>query len=123
MRLEEVFIEAKEYKKSVSLSWRNEEAFIYRGIKISKLDDDIKIFSTFNANFQYRELNDEEYSNFNMLGWVDAVHLIVKRMYKKSIDRITGKIKTEINTRNNKKHYDSLKTKRETLINKYSNLK
>ena len=33
------------------------------------------------------------------------------------------KIKTEINTRNNKKHYDSLKLKRETLINKFSNLK
>jgi len=123
MRLEDVFVEAKEYRKSVNLSWRDEEAYIYRGIKISKLDNDIKIFSTFNANFQYRELDDEEYSRFNMLGWIDAVHLIVKRMYKKSIDRITDKIKAEINTRNNKKHYDSLKRKRETLINKYSNLK
>ena len=42
MRIEEVFFEAKEYRKSVSLNWRDEEAYIYRGIKISKLDDDIK---------------------------------------------------------------------------------
>lgn len=122
MRLEEVFTEAQDHQKSTNLSWRDEEAYMYKGIKICKLYDDIKIFSAFNANFQYRELNDEEYSRFNMLGWVDAVHLIVKRMYKKSIDIVNKKIKNEINTRNNKKHYDSLKRKRETLINKYSNL-
>ncbi len=122
MRLEEVFIEAQDHQKSTNLSWRDEEAYMYRGIKISNLNNEIKIFSTNNTNIQYRELNDEEYSVFNMIGWVEGVHSTVKKIYKKSIDVINKKIKNEINTRNNKKHYDSLKRKREVLINKYSNL-
>ena len=35
---------------------------------------------------------------------------------------LNKKIKNEINTRNNKKHYDSLKVKRENLINKYTQI-
>jgi hypothetical protein len=67
-------------------------------------------------------MNPEEYKFFGELGFVDAVHIVVKKTYKRKIDLINDKIKAEINTRNNKKHYDSLKLKRETLINKYSNL-
>ena len=37
MRLEEVFTEAQDHQKSTNLSWRDEEAYMYKGIKICKL--------------------------------------------------------------------------------------
>ncbi len=42
--------------------------------------------------------------------------------YKDKISILNKKIKNEINTRNNKKHYDTLKVKRENLINKYTQI-
>ena len=36
---------------------------------------------------------------------------------------IENKIKTELNTRKNDKHIQNLKTRRENLLNKYTNLK
>ena len=105
------------------MSYKNEEAYMYKGIKITKIDNDIKIFSTSNARYMYHEMKDNQYILFHQLGFKEGVHTIVKKQYEGKIRLVNEKIKTEINTRNNKKHYDSLKLKRETLINKYSNLK
>tara|TARA_R110000772_G_scaffold81749_3_gene173718 strand:- start:219 stop:590 length:372 start_codon:yes stop_codon:yes gene_type:complete len=122
MNIEEVWKQAESFSKCINLSNVNEKAYMYKGIKIIKRDGKIKIFSTQNSQMQYHEMNPEEYKFFGDLGFVDAVHIVVKKTYKRKIDLINDKIKAEVNTRNNKKHYDSLKLKRETLINKYSNL-
>ena len=42
-------------------------------------------------------------------------------LHKLSI--IESRIKTELNTRKNDKHIQNLKNRRETLLNKYTNLK
>jgi len=95
---------------------------MYKGIKITKNNDNINIYSTNNAQFQYHEMKEDQYDLFMELGFVDATHEIVKSIYQNKINKINDKIKNEINTRNNKKHYDSLKFKRDNLINKYSNI-
>ena len=123
MNIEEVWKQAESFSKCINLSNVSEEAYMYRGIKITKVENDIKIFTTSNARYAYHEMNDSQYLMFHELGFKEGVHAVVKKQYEGKIDLINKKIKTEINTRNNKKHYDSLKLKRETLINKFSNLK
>ncbi len=120
--LNQVWEQAKSFKKSACLDFRREEAYIYKGIKITKNNDNINIYSTNNAQFQYHEMKEDQYDLFMELGFVDATHEIVKSIYQNKINKINDKIKNEINTRNNKKHYDSLKFKRDNLINKYSNI-
>lgn len=120
--MNQIWEQAKECRKSASLSFHNEEAYMYKGIKITKSKDQINIYATNNAQFQYHEMTEEQYDLFMELGFVDAVHSIVKQSYQRKIDKVNEKIKNEINTRNNKKHYDSLKLKRDNLINKYSNI-
>jgi len=122
MTLEKVWEEAKTLSKSTCLSYKKEEAYMYKGIKATKTDDDIKIFSTLSSHIKYNEMDKEDYKLFIMFGFRDAVHIFLKRTYKRKIAMLNKKIKEEVNSRNNKKHYDSLKVKRETLINKYSNL-
>ena len=121
--IQEIWKEATELNKACNMSYHSEEAYMYRGIKITKVENDIKIFTTSNARYAYHEMNDSQYLMFHELGFKEGVHAVVKKQYEGKIDLINKKIKTEINTRNNKKQYDSLKLKRETLINKFSNLK
>jgi hypothetical protein len=48
---------------------------------------------------------------------------VLRKTYKDKINKINDKIQDEVNNRNNKKHYDALKVRRDNLINKYSKLK
>jgi len=121
--IQEIWEQATKTHKACNMSYQNEEAYMYRGIKIVKIENDIKIYTTSNARYTYHEMKDSQYLVFHELGFKEGVHAVVKRQYESKINMINKKIKTEINTRNNKKHYDSLKLKRETLINKFSNLK
>ena len=70
----------------------------------------------------YAEVSDVEYEFFFTHGFREGVHQVLKNTYREQIENINNKIQGEVNTRNNKKHYESLKQRRESLINKYSNL-
>jgi hypothetical protein len=64
----------------------------------------------------------EEYEVFRTLGYRVGTHQIVQDSYRTQISIINERIKEEVNTRNNKKHYNALKNRRENLINKYSEI-
>ncbi|QDP56285.1 MAG: hypothetical protein GOVbin3009_52 [Prokaryotic dsDNA virus sp.] len=109
-------------RKSVNLSSGNEEAYIYKGIKIVNTNGDIKIYNTRKLGMTYKEISDDDYYLFLTHGFRKGVHEVMKHTYKEQIEKINSKIHGEVNNRNNKKHYEALKQRRESLLNKYSNL-
>ena len=108
--------------KCVCLNTNRYQAYMYKGIKIVKTLNDIKIYNTRKQGLEYREITDEEYYYFLQYGFRTGVNRVLKSTYIGQIEKINNKIQEEVNSRNNKKHYDSLKHRRETLINKYSKL-
>jgi len=91
--LKDLWDEASTSRKCTNLSYKTELSYIYKGIKICNVNNNIKIYNAGIQRYAYKELTEDEY----------------QFLY-------------EINTRNNKKHYDSLKIKRENLINKYTQI-
>jgi len=107
---------------STDLSNHKWLAYMYKGIKIVNIDGDIKIYNSKYRNIEYREINEDQYELFNNFKYKEAIHQVLKDTYRDLINIVTQKIQHEVNTRNNKKHYDSLKNRRQKLINKYTNI-
>ena len=120
--LETLWYEATTENKAANVSSSFEEAYLYKGIRIAKRDDNIKIYNTRKAGMNYKEITDEQYYEFLQNGFRKGAHIVLQSTYKEQIDKINAKIQGEVNSRNNKKHFEALKNRREFLINKYSNL-
>tara|TARA_R100000742_G_scaffold3133_1_gene660 strand:- start:1334 stop:1717 length:384 start_codon:yes stop_codon:yes gene_type:complete len=120
--LESLWEDAVSDRKAINLNSNLEMAYMYKGIKIVRILDDIKIYNTRKLGIAYKEISPDEYEVFLQYGFRNGVHQVLKNTYQEQIEKINQKIQGEVNTRNNKKHYESLKVKRENLINKYSNL-
>lgn len=120
--LKDLWDEASSSKKCIDLSYKTEQSYIYKGIKICKVENEIKIYNAGKQAYIYKELSESEYQFLYDNGFIKGVHLTKMGNYKEKISVLNKKIKDEINTRNNKKHYDSLKNKRENLINKYTQI-
>ncbi len=120
--LETLWYEATIEKKAANVSSSYEDAYLYKGIRITKRDDEIKIYNTRKSGLHYREITDEQYYEFLQNGFKKGVRIVLQSTYKEQIDNINAKIQGEVNSRNNKKHFEALKNRRETLINKYSKL-
>lgn len=120
--LETLWYEATTESKAANVSSSFEDAYLYKGIRIAKRDGKIKIYNTRKAGMNYREITDEQYYEFLQNGFRKGVHAVLQSTYKEQIDKINTKIQGEVNSRNNKKHFEALKNRREFLINKYSNL-
>jgi len=118
----EVWSEAVSDYDSLSLHGKDYEAYMYKGIKIINTDQEIKIYYGNLKAIGYIEVGPEEYETFRVFGYRFATHKIVQDNYRRKIVNLNQKIKEEVNTRNNKKHYDALKVKRNNLINKYSEI-
>jgi hypothetical protein len=122
MTMAEVWNQAVEFRYSVNLSFANEVSYIYKGFKIMKEEGGIRIYNTKHHQMNYLEITSKDYEYFCEHGFKKGVESLLVRDYMKSILVLNDKIKEEVNNRNNKKHYDSLKLRRENLITKYSEL-
>ena len=120
--LSEVWEEAINDKLAVRISTPREECILYKGIKISNSSDGIKIYNTKKGSLRYPEIDQEDYYSFLKLGFRKGVYLLLKRTYEDQINIVNALIQNEVNQRNNKKHYDSLKLKRDNIINKYTQI-
>ena len=107
----------------ISLGDTETEMYMYKGIKIVKVLDDIRIYNTTTFNLNYQEISEDDYYFFFKNGFKPGVKYVLRKTYKDKINKINDKIQDEVNNRNNKKHYDALKVRRDNLINKYSKLK
>jgi|TARA_B100000780_G_scaffold188633_2_gene132621 hypothetical protein len=120
--LYEVWEEAEQDRLAIKMSTPDEEAILYKGIKIIYHRYGIRIYNTKKGSFTYPEIEYDDYLYFIDNGFRKGVYYILKRTYQDQITTINAKIQSEVNQRNNKKHYDSLKLKRDNIINKYTQI-
>ena len=115
----EIWQQAVEDNVSVSMSYGEKEAYIYKGIKVIKTRDGINIINTRTFGLEYEEIDKHLYESFFEKGFRPGVVSVLRDSYLKRIEFLNKGIKNEINSRNNKKHYKSMKVKRAELISKY----
>tara|TARA_Y100001937_G_C6884102_1_gene226054 strand:- start:66 stop:458 length:393 start_codon:yes stop_codon:yes gene_type:complete len=96
---------------------------IGRGVKIQQFDDGIQILNMGKGGDYFKECSDEEYDFFYKDGWRKGCTQVSMSNCLHKLSIIESRIKTELNTRKNDKHIQNLKNRRETLLNKYTNLK
>jgi hypothetical protein len=115
----DIWKQAEEDYSCVNSSFGKKKSYIYKGIKIEKTADHIKIYNTKSYQIQYSEISGEDYYYFHTKGFREGVKKILKQVYINKINILNDLIKKELNTRNNKKHFKSLKFKRDNLLIKY----
>jgi len=105
---------------STRLTTSESVSYIRKGIKMENKNGEIKIYNTKFSNDFYTELTDDEYELFLLRGWKVGCYTMAIKNYRKSLERISKKIITEINARNNTRHYQALKESRNDLMARFT---
>lgn len=95
-------------------------SIINNGVKIQKFDSKIEILNCSRNGNYFQECNKEEYDLFYIHGWHIGGLRLSMMNYKRKLDLIEIRIRSEVNSRKNDKHIKKLKTSRENLLIKYS---
>lgn len=114
--MKELWKEARVFPNSVYLSYKDEEAVIYRGVKIVKNEDGIKLYDT--DYEMYKRIYDTRL--FFEKGFEYGVLSFASDKYMRKLSVIQSSIQDEISSRKNHKKISYLKSMRETLIEKYN---
>ena len=108
--IEDIWHQAVNDSMSVNTSFEGHHSYLFKGIKIVKQGKLIVIYNTKLMGLNYNPVLEDELYYFLMHGFREGVINVLKCTYLK------------MNNRNNLKHYQSLKSRREELINKYSKI-
>ena len=119
----DIMNQALEDPKSIKNVLPKGVSVIGRGVKIQQFDDGIQILNMGKGGDYFKECSDEEYDFFYRDGWRKGCTQVSMSNCLHKLSIIESRIKTELNTRKNDKHIQNLKNRRETLLNKYTNLK
>jgi len=119
----DIMRQALEDNKSIKNILPKGISVIGRGVKIQEFDDGIQILNMGKGGDYFKECSDEEYDFFYKEGWRRGCTQVSMSNCLHKLSIIESRIKTELNTRKNDKHIQNLKNRRETLLNKYTNLK
>ena len=119
----DIMKQALEDNKSIKNILPKGISVIGRGVKIQEFDDGIQILNMGKGGDYFKECSDEEYDFFYKEGWRRGCTQVSMSNCLHKLSIIESRIKTEMNTRKNDKHIQNLKNRRETLLNKYTNLK
>ena len=114
--------QALEDPKSIKSILPKGVSVIGRGVKIQQFDK-VQILNMGKGGDYFKECTPEEYEFFLSSGWKKGCMQVSMGNCLHKLNIIENKIKTELNTRKNDKHIQNLKTRRENLLNKYTNLK
>lgn len=115
---EQIFNDAYNDRLGVRITTPDSVSVIYRGVKIQNKDGDIKIYNTAQGGDFYREVKPEQYNVFINNGFRQGVYEVCMGNYKDTLKMLSVKIRNEVASRNNQKHYNSLKEYRNTIMNK-----
>lgn len=120
--LEDIFKQAETTDESTRMESRAETSHILHGIKLvlDKKTRSYKILNTTKGGDHYKELDSLEYMVFGNVGWLMGVYTMAKLNYKRKLDVIENRIRTETNARKNDKHMKSLKESRNRYMKKYA---
>jgi len=117
--MEQVFKQASKDGLSTRLTAPTSEAYIYKGVKIIKDEDGIRILNTkFNGDY-YQEVTKEEYAIFEKNGWRIGCYIVATSNNRKALNMISEKIQEEIKTMKNLKRYNMLVKYRDTVIHRF----
>ena len=119
----DIMKQALEDPKSIKNILPKGVSVIGRGVKIQEFEDGIQILNMGKGGDYFKECSNEEYDFFYRDGWRKGCTQVSMSNCLHKLSIIESRIKTELNTRKNDKHIQNLKNRRETLLNKYTNLK
>lgn len=114
--LQEMWVQARNNSRATKLDHEDEQSVIFRGVKISKICDDIKIYCT-DSEF-YKDITD----TFLMTGFREGVYDYLKYKYLRQLNTVEESIKREMNNQKNHKKFKYLQSKRTNLIEKYNEI-
>lgn len=114
--LTEVWKQARNKYLSVNLDTDEHQAIVYKGVKVIKTDDDVRLYCT-DTDF-YEEIT-KKFVNKTFDEGV-RMHLISK--YLKKLKNIESLIQEELNNSKNHKRFSYLKSMREFYLNKYNEI-
>ena len=118
--IEDIFLQATQDNNAVKVTKPFGRGIINYGVKIQKFPSKTEILNCARSGDYFQELTRDEYELFYMYGWREGALRLAMKNYKRKLDIIESKIKTEVNTRKNDKHIQRLKNSRDLLLIKYS---
>ena len=123
-KLEDIFSQATKDNYAVSVDGIGYEARMVYGIKIVKdlTTKNIQILNTTQGGDYYKSLNEYEVNIFLEKGWRQGVYILSLSNYRLKLDLIEIKIHKEINGRSSVKQIKSLKSQRERILSKYTEI-
>lgn len=121
----DVWNQAKEDCLTANLDSKGYEARILYGCKISKDNstDMIQLQNTSRGGEWYLQLDPDEIEIFLKMGWRIGIYMLSLSNYRIKLDKIEKFIKSEMNGRKNPKQIQSLKSSRQRILERYSNIK
>ncbi len=119
MTRKEVWKQAQNHYGVASVSDKECNSYIYKGIKIMKCDGVYRIFNTKMKGDFYQEITEDQYMMFEEFGFEYGVYNVMTDNLENSLQRITNKIQLEINIRNNTRHFNALKELRAKVLKKF----
>jgi hypothetical protein len=117
--MEQVFKQASQDGLSTRLTTPESESYIYKGVKIIKDEDVVRVLNTkFNGDY-YHEVTKDEYAIFEKNGWRVGCYIVATSNNRKALNMISEKIQEEIKTMKNLKRYNMLVKYRDTVIHRF----
>ncbi len=118
--LDYIFHEALQDRKAIKTKTSKVHSVIANGIKIQKFSDRIEILNMGKGGDYFKECSPQEYQFFYEDGWLIGCYRVKINNCLHKLKIIEEKIKTEVNTRKNDKHIQNLKSRRESILQKYT---
>jgi len=122
--LEEIYQQAEDDQVAISLNGKGYESVMIYGIKIIRdnYTGQVQILNTMIGGDYYSNITEKDYETFLEKGWRYGVYVLSLSNYRTKLDLIERKIQKELTGRKSKKQLGILKTKREQVLSKYSQL-
>ncbi len=122
--LDEIFKQAKNTYLAKDVSNGDEEAYIYRGVRVSRVLDTVNICDASKGDYyDYSVLDEDIIETMRTDGFEHGVYVYLYNKYSKSVSQLNGDQRIEVNTSNNSKTIKSLRNRRNDLLSRYFNLK
>jgi|TARA_R110002060_G_scaffold31836_1_gene42449 hypothetical protein len=122
--LSEIFDEATKDTYAITLDGSGYESRLVYGVKIIRdvKTDSIFIINTTKGGDYYSPIDAEYLEIFLRKGWRMGVYVLSLSNYRSKLDLIEGRIKKEMNGRASVKQIGLLKSQRERILSKYSEI-
>ena len=115
---QEIYNQAYNDGLSIRITTKDSVSLVFRGVKVENKNDNIRILNMGKGGDFYREVTPEQYKIFFDKGFRQGVYEVNTSNYKDTLDMLSTKIRNEVASRNNLKHYNMLKEYRNMIMNK-----